>query len=162
MCPTTRGRVETRAFILLGPTVLSLVLWLVSGSVAFLELIAIYLAQGWALDMLVYARVISWQPPWLTGLLGAVEFVIVYVLAHALWLPISNLDAIWFYWISWTIAVWTRVVVLPLLRLSWLEDGGEFRRIRWTVPVEREAQAQLSESAVAAATDLTATPSAPR
>jgi hypothetical protein len=150
MCPTTLGRVETRAFILIGPALLSLVLWLVTGSAAFPALIGIYLAQGWALDVLVYPRVISWQPPWLTGVLGVVEFVIVYVLAHALRLPISNLDAIWFYWVSWTIAVWTRIVVLPLLRLTWLEDGGEFRRIRWTVPVQREPEAAPSESTAAA------------
>jgi hypothetical protein len=137
MCPTTLGRVQTRAFTVIGPGILSLVLWLVTGSIGFPEIIAIYLAQGWALDTLVYPRVISWQPPWLTGVLGVVEFVIVYVLAHALRLPISNLDAIWFYWVSWTMVVWTRIVLLPLLRLTWLEDGGEFRRIRWTVPVQR-------------------------
>ena len=140
MCPTTLGRVQTRAFIVLGPLALSLLLWLLTGSPGYPEIIGIYLAQGWLLDTLVYPRVISWQPPWLTGVLGAAEFAIVYVLAHAFRVPLSNLDAVWFYWASWTIAVWTRIVVLPLLRLTWLEDGGEFRPIRWTVPVQREAE----------------------
>jgi hypothetical protein len=138
MCPTTRGRMETRLAILTGPLLLSLLLWLVTGSPAWAELIGLFLGQGWVLDAFFYPRVIRWQPPWLTGVLGLGEFVIVYVLAHACRLEVSNIDAIWFYWVSWALAVSTRIVVLPLLRLTWLEDGGEFRPIRWTVPPERE------------------------
>jgi hypothetical protein len=147
MCPTTLGRIQTRGCIIIGPALLSVVLWLITGSPAWPELILIYLAQGWALDTTLYARVIRWQPPWLTGVLGVGEFVVVYVLAHALRLQISNVDAVWFYWVSWTLAVWTRIAVLPLLRLTWLEDGGEFRRIRWTVPADRELPPATSEPA---------------
>lgn len=147
MCPTTLGRVETRGFTIIGPALLSVALWLITGSPAWPELIAIYLGQGWALDTMLYAHVIRWQPPWLTGVLGAGEFVIVYVLAHALSLQLSNLDAVWFYWVSWTLAVCTKIALLPLLRVTWLEDGGEFRRIRWTVPVDREAAAPPAQPA---------------
>lgn len=147
MCPTTFGRMETRGFIIAGPALLSVTLWLITGSLAWPELIVIYLGQGWLLDGLLYARVIRWQPPWLTGVLAAGEFVIVYVLAHAWRVQISNIDAVWFYWVSWTIAVSTKIAVLPLLRLTWLEDGGEFRRVRWTVPADRDAAPAASESA---------------
>ena len=140
MCPTTLGRMETRAAVVTGPVLLSLLLWLVTGSAAYTELIGLYLAQGLALDALFYPHVIRWQPPWLTAVLGVGEFVIVYVLAHAVRLDLANVDAVWFYWVSWTIAVSTRIVVLPLLRLTWLEDGGEFRQIHWTVAPERDGQ----------------------
>jgi hypothetical protein len=129
---------ETRAAILTGPLLLSLLLWLMTGSPAWTALIGLFLAQGWVLDVLFYPRVIRWQPPWLTAVLGLAEFVIVYVLAHACRLDLANVDAIWFYWVSWTLAVSTRIVALPLVRLTWLEDGGEFRAIRWAAPPDRE------------------------
>jgi hypothetical protein len=148
MCPTILGRVETRLAILTGPLVLSLLLWLATGSPAWTELIGLLLAQGWVLDALFYARVIRWQPPWLTAVLGLGEFVIVYILAHVCGLELSNVDAIWFYWACWALAVGTRIVVLPLVRLTWLEDGGEFRAIHWTVVPEREPHEVSGASAV--------------
>lgn len=138
MCPTTLGRMETRVAILTGPLLLSLLLWLVTGSPAWTELMGLFLAQGWVLNALFYPSVIRWQPPWLTAVLGLGEFVIVYVLAHACRLDLPNADAIWFYWVSWALAASTRIVVLPLLRLTWLEDGGQLRSVCWTVPPKRE------------------------
>jgi hypothetical protein len=148
---------ETRAAILTPPALLSLLLWVLTGSPGWPELIAIYLVQGWLLDTLFYPYVIRWQPPWLTGVLGVGEFVIVYVLAHALGLNVSDAGAIAFYWVSWTLAVSTRIVVLPLLRLTWIEDAGEFRKVRWRIPVEREgggAPSGGAAEAIAAASPL--------
>ena len=81
---------------------------------------------------------VSWQPPWLTFVLGAGEFVIVYVLGRILEVPLEPVEAIVFYWVAWTMAVWTRIVILPIVSLTWIESGGEFRRTGWSHPAEQE------------------------
>jgi hypothetical protein len=138
MCPSVLGRVETRTAIFVGPAILALILWLALGNEGYLVLLGIYYLVGVALDTTVYPRIIKWQPPWLTFVLGAGEFVIVYVLGQVLDVPLKPVDAVWYFWVSWTIAVWTRIVVLPIVSLTWIESGGEFRRTGWSHPAENE------------------------
>jgi hypothetical protein len=144
MCPTVLGRVETRTAILIGPALLAVILSLATGNEAWIVLIGIVLVQGVALDVLFYPYVIKWQPPWLTFVLGVGEFVIVYVLAHVANLGLSSLDAVWFYWVSWALAVSTRIVILPIVSLSWIENGGEFRISGWSITPEQEPVAALA------------------
>jgi hypothetical protein len=138
MCPSVLGRVETRTAILIGPAILALILYLVLGNEGYLVLLGIYYLVGVALDTTIYPQIIKWQPPWLTFVLGAGEFVIVYVLGQVLNVTLQPIDAIWFYWVAWTMAVWTRIVVLPIISLTWIESGGEFRRTGWSHPAENE------------------------
>jgi hypothetical protein len=138
MCPSVLGRVETRTAILVGPAILALILYLVLGNEGYLVLLGIYYLIGVALDTTIYPQIIKWQPPWLTFVLGAGEFVIVYVLGQILDVPLQPIDAIWFYWLAWTMAVWTRIVILPIVSLTWIESGGEFRRTGWSHPAESE------------------------
>ncbi len=143
MCPTVLGRIETRTAILTGPALLALILSLATDNEGWLVLIGIFLLQGVALDVLFYRYVITWQPPWLTFVLGAGEFMIVYVMAQVAKVGLSTVDAVWFFWVSWTLGVWTRIVVLPLLSLTWIEDGGEFRRADWSVAPEQQPVSAL-------------------
>jgi len=138
MCPSVLGRVETRTAILVGPAILAALLWLLFDKEGYLILLGIYYLIGVALDTTIYPQIIKWQPPWLTFVLGAGEFVIVYVLGQVLDVTLQPIDAVWFYWVAWTMAVWTRIVILPIVSLTWIESGGEFRRTGWSHPAEQE------------------------
>jgi hypothetical protein len=151
MCPTTLGRVQTRTVILIGPAILGLLLSLASGSPGFIVLIGLYLLLGVALDTAFYSWVIRWQPPWLTGVLGLGEFILLYLLAKLVRVPIDSFDAIWFYWLSWAMAIATKIVVLPIVSLSWIENGGELRTTGWSVPPNMEPVAAPAGSAQEAA-----------
>jgi hypothetical protein len=136
MCPTVLGRVQTRWAILIAPAVIAAVISLATGNEGWIVLIGVYFVLGVTLDTAFYPFVIRWQPPWLTFTLALGEFVLVFILAHVLKIGLSNLQAILLYWIAWWIAIWTKVVVLPLLSLSWIENAGEFRSTDWSVAPE--------------------------
>ena len=94
MCPTPLGRVHTRVAIIVGPALLGLVLSLVTGRADWIVLIGVYLLLGVFLDTCVYSWVLKYQPPWMTGVLGLVEFGLIYVLANVLKLDLSPAEAI--------------------------------------------------------------------
>src|SRR3984885_10530436 len=117
MCPTVLGRVQTRWATWIAPAVIAALISLATGNPGWIVLIGVYYVLGVALDTAFYPFVIRWQPPWLTFTLAVGEFILVYLAAKSLkgihfasdWEPIAE------YWITWVIAIWTKVVILPLI-----------------------------------------------
>ena len=137
MCPTVLGRVQTRVAILTGPFLLGALLSVISGNEGYVVLVGVYLLLGVALDTGFYPFVLKW-PPRLTFVLAVGEFVLLYVLAQVLEVGLTPPAAIVWFWVAWSLAIATKIVVLPLLSLSWIENGGEFRATGWSVPPESE------------------------
>jgi uncharacterized metal-binding protein len=139
MCPTPVGRVHTRVAILTLPALLGAILWLITGREDWLVLIGVYLILGVALDSVVYPLVLRYQPPWMTFVLGLVEFGLMLILVNALELDLSLAEAIVFYWVSWILATLTKIIMLPIWSLTYLESSLEFRRPEWSIPPAQES-----------------------
>jgi Inner membrane component of T3SS, cytoplasmic domain len=137
MCPTTLGRIHTRvATLVFLPLVLGLILWAATGNPNYVVLLGIYLLLGVALDVVVYAWAIRYQPPWMTFVLALAELGLLYATARVLHIDLTTLEAIGFFWASWLLAIGTKIVLLPIVSLTYLESAGEFRREQWSIPPE--------------------------
>lgn len=143
MCPTPTGRIHTRTATILLPMLFGLIVSLVTGHFDWLILVGIYYIMGIFLDTAVYSWLFRFQPPWMTFVLAIAELGLLLVLAGIIGnvsdgglehtLPIW--EAIIFYWICWLLAIpLTKVVLLPLFSLTYLESAGEIRRIEWSIP----------------------------
>lgn len=153
MCPTPIGRIHTRVATIVLPALLGLILSLISGRPDWVVLIGVFLLLGVTLDASVYSWLLKYQPPWMTGVLALGEFGLLYVLANVLKLDLTPAEAIALYWASWLLATATRIAILPIFSLTYLESSGEFRRVAWSIP-----PAQASAPILAAQADIAAPP----
>jgi hypothetical protein len=159
MCPTPTGRIHTRTAAIFLPLLLGLVVSLVSGHFDWLALIGLYYVMGVFLDLAVYSWLFRFQPPWMTFVIAVSELGFLLVLSHALaeQAGVGGLDhisvpeAIVFYWAAWILAIpVTKVMLLPLISLTYLESAGELRRIEWSIPESQVALPVLASAADAA------------
>lgn len=139
MCPTPLGRIQTRVATIVLPAVLGVILSLITGRPDWIVLIGVFLLLGVALDAAVYSWLIKYQPPWVTGVLAFGEFALLLLLAFVLDLDLSLLEAVVFYWVAWALAIQTKIALLPIYSLTYLESAGEFRRIQWSIPASQAA-----------------------
>jgi hypothetical protein len=157
MCPTPIGRVHTRTAIFAGPALIGLIFSLVSGHWDWLVLVGVYFMLAIFLDTAIYPWLLKWQPPWMGGVLALAEFGLLLVLAGILndktggLHNISIPEAIGFYWLCWVVAALTKIVVLPIASLTYVESAAEFRRTEWSVPPPLEPLPILASSAEAKA-----------
>jgi hypothetical protein len=155
MCPTPLGRVHTRVATLVLPAIFATILSLLTGKPDWIVLIGVYLLMGVALDTALYSWLLRYQPPWMSFVLAFGEFWLLYVLANVLKLDLSFMEAVILYWVSWLLAVFTKIVILPIASLTYLESAFEFRRAQWSIP---PAQASFPVLASAADADRGAGP----
>jgi len=151
MCPTPLGRVHTRVATIFLPALLGLILSLVTGRPDWIVLIGVFLLLGVALDAGLYSWLLKYQPPWMTFVLALAEFGLLYVLANVLELNLSPLEAIVLYWVSWALAISSKVALLPIFSLTYLESAGEFRRVQWSIPAAQAALPVLAATPAAEA-----------
>jgi hypothetical protein len=152
MCPTPTGRVHTRVTtILLGPAVLGLIVTLITGHLDWIVLVGVYLLMGTVLDTVVYPFVLKYQPPWMTFVLALAEYGLLLAVTQLLqgFPNISVLEATIFYWACWVLAAVIKIVVLPIISLTYIESAGEFRRVEWSLPPEQVALPVLASAAEA-------------
>jgi hypothetical protein len=150
MCPTPTGRLHTRVTtILMGPAVVGLILTLVTGHLDWIVLVGVYLLMGVVLDTVIYPFALKYQPPWMTFVLALVEYGLLLAITQLLegFPNISVLEATIFYWGCWVLAALAKIVILPILSLTYIESAGEFRRIEWSLPPEQIALPVLASAA---------------
>jgi hypothetical protein len=125
MSYTLRGRVESRLAAAVLPFLAACVATFLLQAWWPLELAGAMVAAGLALDVVVYDRVLFYQSGWMAVPLGLVELLA--TLALVRWLDIAAPlePALWFFAASWLVAQILGHAGLPLLRLTYAEDGGE-------------------------------------
>jgi hypothetical protein len=124
MSYTLIGRIQTRVVSVLPTLLVALALqrwWAI-------ELVALMLAIGLMLDVVVYHRVFAYQPAWLAVPLGVLELGLVYGAMRWLELMAPLRWALGLYAIGWVAAQLFGHAVFPRLRLEYAEDGGELGR----------------------------------
>ena len=128
MSYTLRGRLETRLAAAVLPVVVAAALAPLLHKWWPLELAGLMVGIGLALDALVYHRLLPYQPGWVAVPLGALELGL--TMAAASWLELGAplRPALAFFAGSWLVLQVLAHAGLPLLRLTWGDDGGELGR----------------------------------
>jgi Right handed beta helix region len=128
MSYTLRGRLESRLAAALLPFLAACIASIALGLWWPLELAGVMIGTGLALDALVYHRLLPYQPGWAAVPLGLVELTITMSLARLLGIDAPLEPALWFFAGAWLVAQVLGHAGLPLLRLTYAEDGGELGR----------------------------------
>jgi Right handed beta helix region len=125
MSYTLRGRLESRLVAALLPVAVAASL---AGALRAwwpVELAALMLGVGVALDVSAYHPLLRYQAGWLALPLGALELALVMGLAVALDVRAPLESAVIFFALSWLWAQLLGHAAFPLLRPEYAEDGGE-------------------------------------
>ena len=49
------------------------------------------------------------------------------------------------FWVAWCLAIATKIVILPIVSLGWVENGGEFRATSWSTNPDAELVPLIAE-----------------
>jgi hypothetical protein len=125
---TLRGRLETRLAAAVLPFLVAAILSPLLHKWWPLELVGLMTAIGLVLDTAVYHRLLPYQPGWAALPLGALELALTIGAARVLELNAPLYPALALFAGTWLLQQLLSHVALPLLRLTWTEDGGELGR----------------------------------
>jgi hypothetical protein len=129
MAYTLRGRLESRLAAGLLPLVAACALALGHRAWWPVELVALMLGIGVALDVTVYHRLLPYQPGWAAVPLGLLELGATMGLARTAGVEAPLREALALFGAAWLLAQVLGHAGFPLLRLSYGEDGGELGRV---------------------------------
>jgi hypothetical protein len=124
MSYTLSGRIQSRLASALPALVVALALhrwWAI-------ELVALMLAIGVVLDVIVYHRALAYQPGWLAVPLGALELGVVIGGMRALHIAAPLTWALGLYALAWLSGQLAGHALFPRVRLEYGESGGELGR----------------------------------
>jgi nitrous oxidase accessory protein NosD len=125
---TLRGRLETRLAAAVLPFLVAAVLALLLHKWWPLELVGLMVSIGLVLDTAVYHRLLPYQPGWAAVPLGLLELALTIGAARTLELNAPLYPALGLFAGAWLLHQVLSHAALPLLRLTWTEDGGELGR----------------------------------
>ena len=128
MSYTLRGRLESRLAVSLLPFAFACVLAAVLQEWWPLQLAGTMIAVGLVLDAALYHRLLPYQSGWLALPLGLLELGATMTLVLRLDVEAPLWPALAFFAASWLLAQILGHAGLPLLRLTYAEDGGELGR----------------------------------
>lgn len=121
MSYTLRGRLESR----LAAAVPALLAALAVHTWWAVEVVALMVAVGVTLDVLLYHRALPYQPGWAAAPLGALELGLVYLVVRALELRAPLGAAVLLFALGWLSAQVFGHAIFPRFRLTYAERGGE-------------------------------------
>jgi nitrous oxidase accessory protein NosD len=90
-----------------------------------IELVALMVAVGIALDLQLWHRLLPYQPAWAIVPLGAVELGALMGIVRLFGLHVPLLPALALFGAGWAVGILCAQAAFPLLRLGYAEDGGE-------------------------------------
>jgi nitrous oxidase accessory protein NosD len=128
MSYTLRGRLESRLAALLVPFLAACILAVGIDAWWPVELAAIMVAVGVVLDGTIYHRLLPYQPGWAALPLGLLELGATMTLVSRFDVDAPLRPALAFFAVSWLLSQTLGHAGLPLLRLTYAEDGGELGR----------------------------------
>ena len=128
MSYSLRGRLDSRLAAAVVPLLIAGVLAGLLRAWWPFQLAALMLAVGLVFDLLVYHRLIDYQPGWLAVPLGLLELAVVMAVAGALDVQAPLQGAVALFATGWVLAQVLGHAALPRWRLTYGDDGGELGR----------------------------------
>lgn len=123
---TVAGRIQTKVVTFLLLLLITVIFVATTQNTELWRLFAIAVVIGILLETL-WGFLVKYQPGWLTWVLGFVEFACIAATAAAVGLKTPLSAGATYFWVSWIIIQLFLIYILPVLKPSWNDMGGEIR-----------------------------------